>query len=652
MNTNRPAKLALLALLTAVLAPGAFAATLNSTVSGTFDDPNTWTPSQSPTNSDTVYIGNNTTVTLDDGQDYGDWAGSAFQVAVRNVDGNGTFNLTNGAIGNTDYLLVGNRSNFTGTLNLGDGGLGNDAKITAKRLLVGYDTDATGVVNVYAGGNLTLTGEGLRLGSSKNSTGTLNVHGGSVTISNADVGNAFNAQYTGVKGYMNVHGGNTTISQLRIGAGNGGSGYFYMDGGNVTVSTLVSVGYASNVTSAYAPIYGHGELHVAGGTLNAITTRVGAAEGTYGELRVSGGTYYATGITSLADGVNATASLTVEGNGFYRTTGTYVGNNTTDSSIAPASIIVNGSGNYTSTEQVNIAATAGSAGNITVNGGVFNANKATVIANFTDSAGNLVITGGRYEAGGAVQLAANGTSSDARASITISGDGVLNNTSGLFQFGKGVAAGSVSTLELFDHGELIVAGQFNMLNTGSGGATAFLTLRGDSRATINGPVYAGGAGASPEIRIADRAVLTTTAQLNLRSNASGGAKLVFEIADENFSGLFNSTGSLGTIGANINLTLDFSKFAATSDGSFSALVFTYLGSTNNTLEGVARAVFYGSSDASDLGLDNVSAVWEDITGGRGLRLTFDYTAAVPEPASVAVLLGAFTIAAACLRRRF
>ncbi len=417
------------------------------------------------------------------------------RVAIRN---GGAFNLS----GEDVSVVVGRDAGATGTLDIYSGGsMTLDGGSTSAQLTIGTNQGSEGTVFVEgAGSSLTLTGTNSRIDIGQQGMGTLDIYmGGAVT----------------------VDGPFNTIAN----AGGSRGEVFVESGALFTVNGTLSVGngFFDPATGFGQDLDGVGLLEIFGGTVTTQTLNIGDSARGVGTVIVGEGGIL-TDSNSLSVGNAGNGTLTV----------------------LDGTVTANGAFN-------NIADAGGSTGLVTVRGpgAQFNVNGELTVGNgFVDPATGFgtdgVPTSGRLElfGGGAANLANNLTvaadDADVTGSVLVSGISELG-VANTIDIGTGAGAGSLTIQNGLDADEFVTSttavnlrasainiGANGTLNLGKGsihlpGAAAPGTLTNDGIVNL---------GQGPGIfAIAGNYTQTATGVLNLRLGEGGNGTAVFGTAN-------------------------------------------------------------------------------------------------------------------------
>ncbi len=582
---------------------------------------------------------------------------------------------------NKGNIVIGRRGGSQGTWTLNDSSV---ARI--RELLVGNESNTTGTVNINGMSSVTSSYD-LHIGNA--GTGTVNVNGGSLITTSGwtQIGMA-----TGGNGTLNVTAGTVYNREMRVGINSPGT--VDISGGTVTANQAISLGV--NPT-------GNGTL-IARGTAMLTVDNGGINVGA--PANQSAGT--GTGLFTVANSalVNISGGLQVGGTGFgtYNQTGGTVnvngnavfgngGPNAAYANVGGGSLAVNGelwvgqaaNGNAT----MNISAGTVSANNWIAVG----RQNATGVINISDT-GSLIKTGANHlvvgslsgigsinQLGGTFNTAGAG---EVRLGENAGGQGTWNMAGGTAStdaISVGWSGGGTGNLNISDTANLIVGA--GGLRIGEGGPGTVAVTGGTL--TVNGNLdVQGGAGGTFAIaggRVnVNGGIDTSNGTFNFgagtlsRSNAglidingplttADAASTLKLDTDKTFdiSGAFDNTPGL---------TLDLSGMGI-PDGTFLGVPITgtfSLGVIGGaiTLGGdafdITHTSLFGFDPVFDLGSGPLTATrindetpfnansdsvyWIDQTAGA---VTVKYNV-VPEPSSVALMIGGLVVLARRRRR--
>jgi autotransporter-associated beta strand protein len=273
--------------------------------------------------------------------------------------GNGTLNLSTGAVLNTGRDFVIGREGGTGALNMTGGTI---TKTGDEKFLVGHN-NGTGTV-VQSGGTITANNE-LYIGNENAGAS------GAYTLSGTGALNVANEVVVGREsgtGILNVNGGTITTSgngNMYIGRRNG-TGTLNQSNGVIIVNKEFGVGTRDDNK------IGTGTYNLSGGSLTASNNIfIGKEEGSSGTLNMSGGTM--TTSDKLQIGHNqATGVLTQSGGTVNVQNEVYIGNENDASSVGTYTL--SGTGALNVGNEVIVGRVNGT-GTLNLNGGTVTATK-------------------------------------------------------------------------------------------------------------------------------------------------------------------------------------------------------------------------------------------------------------------------------------
>ncbi len=554
-------------------------------------------------------------------------------VVVGRSGGTGTWTLNDNAAARVRDLVVGDAGGSTGTVNIN-----GTSSITSS-----YDPhigiNGTGVVNIN-GGSLTTVSGWVQIGINGGSSGTLNMTAGSMYAREFRVGESG----TGV---VDVSGGVLTANQnttMGINAtGNGtfivrGTGRADVQNGGMNVggtgegALLVADSGILNINGTLTVGNGGtkiGHAYVSGGTTSVNGELwVGQAAGGSGTMDISAGTVTANNWIAIGR-QGATGVVNLGGTGSLIKTGANT-NHVVIGSIAGVGTLNQTGGTFTTagSGEVRLGESAGGQGTWTISGGTASTDAVSVgwagagsgNFNITDTAlvnigagglrigeggnGTVAQLGGTINIAGVLDAQGGGTGLFALAGGRLNIDGGADLTTGAFNFGAGKLSRS-------NPGVISIAGPLSTAD-----AAATLKLDADKTFTISG-------------------AFDNTAGLTLEVPGLG-------IPDGTYSGSpITGMFSLGNIGGLITLQGNAPGGNAFDIGHTSLLGFDAvfnLGGGSLTANRINEdAPFNASSD---------SVYWIDEDAGV---VTVQYNV-VPEPSSVALMIGGLVVLARRRRR--
>lgn len=466
----------------------------------------------------------------------------------------GTVNVS-GLWRNSGNLYIGNFS--TGVLNI------NGGTVNGTNVYVG--AEATG------NGTLTLTGNGSALAAS----GTLFVgQGGSgVLTANADTtvtsAGAELASLAGASGTVNIDGGNWDNSAGNLTVGAAGTGTLTIQNGGSVSSMNAVVGASASSSGSQVTVTGSTSSWSNTGTLI-----VGAyGNGSALDILAGGNVSSATGVIGRYAGASSTVNVNGSGSAWTLSGDLRVAGDRTDASNPGGTgtlNIGNGAGSGGTVSNVNgyIGDTAGSVGNVTINGGTWT-NTGNLGVGYYGQ-GTLLIENGGTVSSVFGLIGWQASSTDSSATVTGSGSSwTLSDSLYVGNLGKGVmtvwAGGQVSSLNGYI-GAVAAAGQTSSMTVTGNGSTW----------TVSGDIVAGyDNNASGLLTIANGASVTAGGQGMLGHSAGSTGTATLDNASWSVGGDFNvgwhGTGNL-TIQNGGTLSSNRSYIGNESDGSGSALV--------------------------------------------------------------------------------
>jgi autotransporter-associated beta strand protein len=274
--------------------------------------------------------------------------------------GNGTYNISSGAVLNTGRDFVIGRESGTGTLNMTGGTI---TKTGDEKFIVGHN-NGVGTV-VQSGGTITANNE-LYIGNENASAS------GTYTLSGPGALNVANEVVVGREsgtGILNVNGGTLTTTgngNMYVGRRNG-TGTLNQTAGVISVIKEFGVGTRDDnkIGTGTYNLSGTGAITVANNIF------IGKEQGASGTMTMTGGTM--TGSDKLILGHNqATGALTQSGGTVTTSNEVYIGNENSASSIGTYTL--SGSANLNVGNEVQVGRDNGT-GTFNLNGGTVNTNK-------------------------------------------------------------------------------------------------------------------------------------------------------------------------------------------------------------------------------------------------------------------------------------
>ena len=465
----------------------AFANPSVQVTTGNWSNTGTWSTGAVPLGSSGPGIGNNSTITFQEGDSYtgGGWTqglligydswGSNWALAN---PGSGTLNVTGGTM-STGYLGLGaglNGGPETGTLNISGGNVTAD-----QDMLLGWSSTPGSSINV-SGGTFNMAGAATTYNIGQGAAATLNVSGGTVNMNrtvNILNGSSVNVSGTGV---MNINAYFTTGGAVNVSGGT--LNFQRADGSHLGLSTTavmtLSGGQVNAVTDLYLGLAGNGTINQSGGTFSTGTQQfsLGVAGGT-GTYNLSGGNFTGGGLNiyngalSVQNGTLETSSPIVVGYG-GTATGSISGGTLKNGYLEASNFIVGlnggtdgGTGNFTqSAGAVDIGSAANvvfgwsGTGTYNMNGGTYNAAGTTYVGLFAGGVGTLNINGGSFTTG-ALEISAGGaTSGTVNVAGPLTVTGVLSiQSGGLLKFNGGSVSANGGSGYILNSGTMDVNGQ-------------------------------------------------------------------------------------------------------------------------------------------------------------------------------------------------
>lgn len=522
----------------------------------------------------------------------------------------GTINISNGIITGSqtgDTILAGRTSGST-YVNIKDGG--GIVFSNNRMFLIGHDVNSRGYVTVEEGGllqaktNGTNNNQGL-IHVGNNGYGQLDVTGGTVKSTNLRIGNQ-----TGSVGVLNLSSGAISASRT-VHVGNiGSNGTLNMTGGTMNSWYLYLASQASgSVTSK-------GTVNLSGGTITASLGTTIGGEGTAGES-----------LENMNHG-----EFNISGAGTINTGTVYMGKNSYSSGV------INATGGSFIATSIYAGYVANSFGTINVYDG----------ANI--QAGNIYL--GR--SGGKGLLDIKGTS----FSLT------LKNGTGLAAIKGGNATG-LGTVRFSHSGNLVFANKIEGAGTNverlAGGVTTLTGANAHAAGTDvkGGQLIVSNATAlgTGKLSITGGTVNTTETAISTGSVDLSGGRL--DLAD-GFATVFTLTSDFTVSGGFYEIDIlslgEFDKIVGNSGnvnligGTLVLDGFSGFEGDLATFQGNRYHIFQGFNPVTDVaiiidGYDDAN--WTASIDADGY-LVFE---AVPEPATVAAIIGALALGIAAYRKR-
>ena len=575
----------------------------------------------------------------------------------RNGGSQGTWTLQDTATARIRELLVGNAATSTGTVNIN----GTSSVTSSYDLHIG--NAGTGTVNVNGGSLITTTGW-TQIGMAAGGNGTLNVTAG--TVYNREMRVGINSP-----GTVDISGGNVTANQaISLGVSPTGNGTLIARGtATLTVDNGgINVGAPANQSAGT----GTGLFTVANSALVNISGGLQVGGAGFGTYNQSGGTVNVNGNAVFGNGGPNAAFANVGGGSLAVNGELWVGqaaNGNATMNISAGTVSAN---NWIAVGRQNATGVV----NITDTGSLIKTGPNHVVVGSLSGIGTIAQSGGSFITAGAGQVLlgenadGSGTwniSSTANASVdgirvgwTGNGTGFLtiSDTAVVNVGGNGIIIGENGSGTIGQAGgTLTVAGNFDLQGNGTGTFAlgggrvnvngGFDTSNGTfsfgagtvSRSNaglidINGPLTTSDAGATLKLDT-DKTfdisgAFDNTAGLTLDVTGMG-------IPDGTFLGVpLTGTFNLGVIGGAITLGGDAFDIANTSLINFDAIFDVGSGPFTATR----------INDQTPFDANSESVYWIDQTAGA---VTVKYNV-VPEPSSVALMIGGLVVLARRRRR--
>ncbi|MHA3770475.1 autotransporter-associated beta strand repeat-containing protein [Verrucomicrobiota bacterium sgz303538] len=392
-----------------------------------------------------------------------------------------TVNQTGGSLtmGGTQMIVGNGAAGSVGTYNLSGGTL-TGAASTTRGVILGTNSDTTGIFNLSGTGNLALGLSNVQIGRSDsaatNSTGIFNQTGGTAAVGTLTIGGGAGAPNDGTRGTLNLTGGTFTATNFTLfGAANNSTANITI-GGTAQV-TLPAFPTARGLNATTNITFDGGTLTPAaastsyiGGLTNAFLTANGA------KFDVPLGRDIT--ITQvLSNAAGQTGTLTKLGVGTLTLTGanTYTG----ATNVNAGTLLVNGS---LAAGPVTVGAAGTFGGTATVAGAVTTVSGSRIVPGGSTVAGTLTVGGITFASGAAVDFDL-GASSDL-INVTNPGGLVLNggvfsifNTGGLTPFSTN------GTYSLIDYAGTFT-GSLSNISIGNAQAGKLYTINNDATNTV------------------------------------------------------------------------------------------------------------------------------------------------------------------------
>ncbi len=454
-----------------------------------------------------------------------------------------------------------------------------------------------------------------------------------------------------------VSTGAQTAGELWLGAFNGNPSRLDVTGGSLTISTRFTIGpdatsnatlNQSGGTVAFTSagnsfnigtgngVSSQGTYNLSAGTLSSVTWfNIGSSGTGAGTFNQSGGTVNAatgTGAVNIGDQGGATGILAVSGGAFnsINTTvngGIVVGNHWTGSGTNNGTLTVSGTGLVntgasTAGNGIKLASGAASVGTVNLDGGAIETAKVQKGA----GTGTFNFNGGTLRA-----TAANATYMTGLTNAFVkSGGAVIDTNSFDVTIGQALLTDAISI-----GGGLAKDGSGTLTLTGASTYTGTTAVNAGTLA-----IGTGGSLASAGLNIANGATFDTSA---LAAYDLGAANVSIAL-DAATAGFFNAGAGTLTLGG--GLTLTFSTASLTAGTDYNLFDF---GSHIGDFGSVSLGGSFGGS------LVQAGDIWSGSSGAFTFSLNETNgvlsVGAIPEPSSVAALLGVAALGAVGLRRR-
>ncbi|MEK0448444.1 MAG: hypothetical protein RL088_712 [Verrucomicrobiota bacterium] len=572
-------------------------------------------------------------------------------IVIGRWGGTGVWNLSDTATARIRELLVGNDPGSNGTVNIG----GTSSVTSSYDLHIGRA--ATGTVNVTGGSLTTVTGW-TQIGMDAGGNGALNVSAGSVYQREIRIGlngtGSLNVTGTGLvtanqqvstgigaAGIGNIQvGGNGSliVENGGINMGGPGTGNLVVSGGTLSVQnggiTLGGAGFMS-YTQTGGAVNSNGTFNIGNGGPNLVTANVsggtlaangelwvGQAAGGQGLMNISAGTVSSNNwlVIGREGGVG---TVNISGTGTLTKNGGGAGNHVIVGSIAGQGTIAQTGGNFVVTPgngEIRLGENVGGSGIWNISGGT--------------GAADAISVGAMNGGSGTINLSDTGAISTGNLRIGDNGPGLVNQTGGTMTVtgafdGQGAGTGTYNLAggRLNLDGGATLDGAFNF----SGGA---ISRSNAGLINLIGNLITQSSGATLKLdankTFALSGSLNNTQGLTLDLTGMG-------IPDGTFLGSpLTGTFNLGTIGGAITLGGDAFDVANTSVTGFDNIFDIGFGPMTATR--IDEDAPY--NPASD------SVYWVDEDAGV---VTVQYNV-VPEPSSVALMLGGLALLARRRRR--
>lgn len=637
-------------------APAVFAAdnVWNNTGGGSWETPANWSLGVAPTNTDSMFLTNSGTYTVNIDNTTADTGDATTWLSVSN--------LTVGASSGTPTLLIDftnaartlwvSRATVIGAHQNGSMVM-NTGTVVGLTMTVGTVAGSQGSLEIY-GGTIRLTNNAagtFTMGESAGSTGVVVISGGSILVTNTSSATSTTIGSAGY-GSMTVSNGMLQTKRLVLGETATGAGTMsILQGGSVIMNGAGAAYFHLGRTGSGTIIVDGGLLQttagaafeIARGANNASTGTLTVHDGTTtfgGSSMVIGGTDYGgTGAWNIHGGTNTVTSTTFAiannssaspSKGTLLMTGGLLDSTATDLRVGNA---VSGSGGSARgtvivsngtwrARSILLGAGVNALGQMTIAGGTTTVSNVLTLASATGSTGAVLVTGGNLFVTNAAATATIDIGVVGRGSFTISNGTVVadrlfatNGASSVLTLAGGTLSVKSTTVS---NGATFVAG--------NGIATTKLNLQGGTHSfadglTLNTNATLSGDGFS---------LLTLGGNLALATNST----FIVDLMTNTLAGLDHAfvTGAVSIAGS--ALTLRITNYTHTlgeqftlidNDGTGDAVTGFFSGLTNNAF-----------LDASAGGQDAFFRILYD--GGDGNDVVL--LATIPEPGVLALFAAA------------
>ena len=499
----------------------------------------------------------------------------------------GTYGTINLASGGTLQIGSGSATGSLGTNLVNDGALVFDRSGTST---YGGMISGAGTLTQQGSGVLSLTGTNTYAGGTTIANGTLDVtSGGSIDHAAADVS-------IGSGGTLSVSGG--SVSNFIGTIGSLGAGTATVTSGTWTNASELRVGWGDAGHPA------NGTLSISGGRVTNTIAYLGFGAGSVGQATVSAGTWTSSDTLQIGFG-GASGALTVSGGTVTNTDG-IIGASASSSGTATLT-----SGTWTNTGALTVGANGGT-GTLNMSGGALSSATGSVGSGAVSS-GTATISGGTWTNVGNLVIGNGGT-----GTLSINGTGTVIVGGSLY---KGIAGGSVGTIELSSGGTLKIGSSGGNLETDltSNGTLVFENSTDST--------YAGSIDGSGRVEFAmPSATVLTLSGSNAWSGGTaidGGTLLVTNSSALGTAGTISFGG--GTLQFSSDNTVDYSSrfdgsggqtFKLDTNGRDVTLASAIAGA-GSTLEKLGAGTLILAGDNTFTGLTAVSEGTLQIGSGAG-----------------------------------